>query len=301
MVRTHARRGPPGPPRRRRPPPAPRDPRAVASRELEEVLSPELRQELSDVVLPFTERNAQPNRSCASRRRSSSAGSRGCSTGSRRRCSPSRRWRSSRSSELRQRRRRDRPGMAPSDGPTRASAGTSEPMATAELFDDRAGRPAAWRSRAGRAAARLARRRPRSTQRSARAARPAPARVRRRGPHPHRDHRRPRRKGVRSCSSRATAPSRSRQFSADAIRDKLRVILQMSVVLTYGSGVPTVKVGRMAGQFAKPRSAPTEVRDAVELPSFRGDTVNDFGVRRRGPPTRPAPASCARTTSRRPR
>ena len=65
-------------------------------------------------------------------------------------------------------------------------------------------------------------------------------------------------------------------FSADAIRDKLRVILQMSVVLTYGSGVPTVKVGRMAGQFAKPRSSPTEVRDQVELPSFRGDTVNDF-------------------------
>jgi 3-deoxy-7-phosphoheptulonate synthase len=65
-------------------------------------------------------------------------------------------------------------------------------------------------------------------------------------------------------------------FSADAIRDKLRVILQMSVVLTYGSGVPTIKVGRIAGQFAKPRSAPVEVRDQVELPSFRGDTVNDF-------------------------
>ncbi|HEV3452789.1 MAG TPA: 3-deoxy-7-phosphoheptulonate synthase class II [Acidimicrobiia bacterium] len=65
-------------------------------------------------------------------------------------------------------------------------------------------------------------------------------------------------------------------FSADTIRDKLRVILQMSVVLTYGSGVPTIKVGRMAGQFAKPRSSPTEVRDQVELPSFRGDTVNDF-------------------------
>jgi len=65
-------------------------------------------------------------------------------------------------------------------------------------------------------------------------------------------------------------------FSADAIRDKLRVILQMSVVLMYGSGVPTVKVGRIAGQFSKPRSAPTETRDGVTLPSFRGDTVNDF-------------------------
>jgi 3-deoxy-7-phosphoheptulonate synthase len=65
-------------------------------------------------------------------------------------------------------------------------------------------------------------------------------------------------------------------FSADAIRDKLRVILQMSVVLTYGSGVPTIKVGRLAGQFSKPRSSPTETRDGVTLPSFRGDNVNDF-------------------------
>ncbi|HZP29431.1 MAG TPA: 3-deoxy-7-phosphoheptulonate synthase class II [Acidimicrobiia bacterium] len=65
-------------------------------------------------------------------------------------------------------------------------------------------------------------------------------------------------------------------FSADGIRDKLKIILQMSVVLTYGSGVPTIKVGRMAGQFSKPRSSPTETRDGLELPSFRGDSVNDF-------------------------
>jgi 3-deoxy-7-phosphoheptulonate synthase len=65
-------------------------------------------------------------------------------------------------------------------------------------------------------------------------------------------------------------------FSADTIRDKLKVILQMAVVLTYGTGVPTVKVGRIAGQFAKPRTAPTETRDGVELPCFRGDIVNDF-------------------------
>jgi 3-deoxy-7-phosphoheptulonate synthase len=64
-------------------------------------------------------------------------------------------------------------------------------------------------------------------------------------------------------------------FSADAIRDKLKVILQMAVVLTYGSGVPAVKVGRIAGQFAKPRSSDTEVIDGVELPSFRGHIVND--------------------------
>jgi 3-deoxy-7-phosphoheptulonate synthase len=65
-------------------------------------------------------------------------------------------------------------------------------------------------------------------------------------------------------------------FSADAIRDKLRVILQMSVVLMYGSGVPTVKVARIAGQFSKPRSSNTETRNGITLPSFRGDTVNDF-------------------------
>jgi len=65
-------------------------------------------------------------------------------------------------------------------------------------------------------------------------------------------------------------------FSANAIRDKLKVILQMAVVLTYGSGVPTIKIGRIAGQFAKPRSSATEARDGIELPSFRGDMVNDF-------------------------
>jgi 3-deoxy-7-phosphoheptulonate synthase len=64
-------------------------------------------------------------------------------------------------------------------------------------------------------------------------------------------------------------------FNADSIRDKLRVILQMAVVLTYGSGVPVVKLGRIAGQFAKPRSSPTEWVDGLELPSFRGHVVND--------------------------
>ena len=57
------------------------------------------------------------------------------------------------------------------------------------------------------------------------------------------------------------------EFSADSIRDKLKVILQMAVVLTYGAGVPVVKVGRIAGQFAKPRSSPTERVGDVELPS----------------------------------
>ncbi len=64
--------------------------------------------------------------------------------------------------------------------------------------------------------------------------------------------------------------------TADAIRDKLKVILQMAAVLQYSGGVPVVKVGRIAGQFAKPRSSGTETIDGVELPSFRGHIVNDF-------------------------
>ena len=66
------------------------------------------------------------------------------------------------------------------------------------------------------------------------------------------------------------------QFSADAIRDTFKVMLQMAMVLTYGAKVPVVKVGRMAGQFAKPRSAPTETVDGVELPSYRGDIINEL-------------------------
>lgn len=64
--------------------------------------------------------------------------------------------------------------------------------------------------------------------------------------------------------------------TADAIRDKLKIILQMAVVLQYSAGVPVVKVGRIAGQFAKPRSAGTETVDGVALPAFRGHMVNDI-------------------------
>jgi len=66
------------------------------------------------------------------------------------------------------------------------------------------------------------------------------------------------------------------QFSANAIRDTFKVMLQMAMVLTYGAKVPVVKVGRMAGQFAKPRSAPTEIKDGIELPSYRGDIINEL-------------------------
>jgi 3-deoxy-7-phosphoheptulonate synthase len=67
-----------------------------------------------------------------------------------------------------------------------------------------------------------------------------------------------------------------KDFSADAIRDTFKVMLQMAMVLTYGAKVPVIKVGRMAGQFAKPRSAPTEVKDGQELPSYRGDIINEL-------------------------
>lgn len=64
------------------------------------------------------------------------------------------------------------------------------------------------------------------------------------------------------------------EFHANAIRDTFRVILQMAVVLTFGTACPVVKLGRIAGQFAKPRSSPVEVSGGKELPSYRGDIIN---------------------------
>jgi 3-deoxy-7-phosphoheptulonate synthase len=64
--------------------------------------------------------------------------------------------------------------------------------------------------------------------------------------------------------------------SADGIRAKLKTLLQMAVVLTYAASVPVVKVGRIAGQYSKPRSKSTETRDGVTLPAYRGDSVNGF-------------------------
>lgn len=73
--------------------------------------------------------------------------------------------------------------------------------------------------------------------------------------------------------------------TADNIRNKIKTILQMAVVLTYGASLPIVKMGRMAGQYAKPRSADTETRDGITLPAYRGDAVNahDFTVEARTP------------------
>ena len=68
-----------------------------------------------------------------------------------------------------------------------------------------------------------------------------------------------------------------KEFHADNIRDTFRLLLQMAVVLTFAGGKPVVKVGRIAGQFAKPRSEPIETIDGVTLPSYRGDNINGMG------------------------
>ena len=75
------------------------------------------------------------------------------------------------------------------------------------------------------------------------------------------------------------------EFHPNNIRDTFRVLLQMAVVLTYGAACPVVKVGRMAGQFAKPRSGDNETIDGITLPSYRGDMINgmDFTVEARTP------------------
>lgn len=66
------------------------------------------------------------------------------------------------------------------------------------------------------------------------------------------------------------------EHNPDNIRDTFRVILQMAIVLTFGAGCPVIKVGRIAGQFAKPRSAPLEKQEEIELPSYRGDIINNI-------------------------
>ena len=72
------------------------------------------------------------------------------------------------------------------------------------------------------------------------------------------------------------------EFHPNNIRDTFRVLLQMAVVLTFASKLPTIKLGRMAGQFAKPRSADTEEIDGVSLPSYRGDIINDIAFEKAG-------------------
>ena len=69
------------------------------------------------------------------------------------------------------------------------------------------------------------------------------------------------------------------EFNPDNIRDTFKLKLQMSLLLTYSASFPVVKVGRIAGQFSKPRSAPTEIKDGVELPSYLGDNINGMEFR----------------------
>ena len=75
------------------------------------------------------------------------------------------------------------------------------------------------------------------------------------------------------------------EFHPDNIRDTFKLMLQMSLVLTYSASLPVVKLGRIAGQFSKPRSAPTETKDGIELPSYLGDNINgiDFNEKARIP------------------
>ncbi len=85
------------------------------------------------------------------------------------------------------------------------------------------------------------------------------------------------------------------EFHPNNIRDTFRVILQMAVVLTFASKLPTIKVGRMAGQFAKPRSAPTETIGDETLPSYLGDIINDINFEAVG--RNPDPARMIRAYS----
>ena len=87
------------------------------------------------------------------------------------------------------------------------------------------------------------------------------------------------------------------EVTANDIRDKLKVILQMAVVLTYGSGVPVVKIGRIAGQFAKPRTSATERVGDTEMMSFRGHLINDGAPIPLGAHPRSAHGWCVRITA----
>jgi 3-deoxy-7-phosphoheptulonate synthase len=90
-----------------------------------------------------------------------------------------------------------------------------------------------------------------------------------------------------------------KEFHADNIRDTFRLILQMAVVLTFAGGKPVVKVGRIAGQFAKPRSEPIETIDGVTLPSYRGDNINGMEFTPRN--ASPIRTACCAPTASRPR
>ena len=91
------------------------------------------------------------------------------------------------------------------------------------------------------------------------------------------------------------------ECESDKIAKKLKILLQMSLVLLHGLKKPIIRVGRMAGQYAKPRSADTETRNGVTLPAFRGDLVNRFRVHRRKHASRIRRCCCAATSAPRSR
>ena len=88
-----------------------------------------------------------------------------------------------------------------------------------------------------------------------------------------------------------------KEFHADNIRDTFRLLLQMAVVLTFAGGKPVVKLGRIAGQFAKPRSEPTETIGGVTLPSYRGDNINGMAFELAERDLRSRAAAAGPTTS----
>ena len=95
--------------------------------------------------------------------------------------------------------------------------------------------------------------------------------------------------GKVSCSRAATAPRASRSTRPNYIRDYFQLFLQMALILTFAGDMSVVKVGRVAGQFAKPRSSPIEKRDGQELPSYHGDIINGPDFTPEAAPARPAP------------
>ena len=76
-----------------------------------------------------------------------------------------------------------------------------------------------------------------------------------------------------------------KEFSEESIKNKLKILFQMATIISYGSSIDTVKIGRFAGQYAKPRTSLTETRNGITLPTFRGDSVNevDFNLKARTP------------------
>ncbi len=149
-------------------------------------------------------------------------------------------------------------------------------------------RPRLLAHAADQAAAAVAR--PRGRARGIRRARDAAAaRLRRRGRHAARRDSRAASRGEAFLLQGGDCAETFAGATADQIRNRVKTVLQMAVVLTYGASMPVVKMGRMAGQFAKPRSSDTETRGDVTLPAYRGDIVNGYDFTPESRARRPRP------------